>query len=81
MGALLSLFWVVGTRLLTIALADSPRLANVPCAPPELSFLRVILLSGCHGRGKFRECNMHGLIYLIGLIVVILFILSLLGLR
>jgi hypothetical protein len=28
-----------------------------------------------------RERNMHGLIYLIGLIVVILFILSLLGLR
>jgi hypothetical protein len=36
---------------------------------------------GCHGRGSFRERNMHGLIYLIGLIVVILFILSLLGLR
>jgi hypothetical protein len=30
---------------------------------------------------QLRERNMHGLIYLIGLIVVILFILSLLGLR
>jgi hypothetical protein len=30
---------------------------------------------------QLREPNMHGLIYLIGLIVVILFILSLLGLR
>jgi hypothetical protein len=30
---------------------------------------------------QLRERKMHGLIYLIGLIVVILFILSLLGLR
>jgi hypothetical protein len=30
---------------------------------------------------QLRERNMHGLIYLVGLIVVILFILSLLGLR
>jgi hypothetical protein len=30
---------------------------------------------------QLRERNMHGLIYLIGLIVVILFILSLFGLR
>ena len=30
---------------------------------------------------SLRERNMHGLIYLVGLIVVILFILSLLGLR
>jgi hypothetical protein len=41
----------------------------------------VILLLGWHGRGSFKEHNMHGLIYLIGLIVVILFILSLFGLR
>jgi hypothetical protein len=35
---------------------------------------------GLPGRGSM-ERNMHGLIYLIGLIVVILFILSLFGLR
>jgi hypothetical protein len=33
------------------------------------------------GRPCFEEASMHGLIYLIGLIVVIMFILSLLGLR
>jgi hypothetical protein len=33
------------------------------------------------GLPQLRERAMHGLIYLIGLIVVILFILSLLGLR
>jgi hypothetical protein len=54
---------------------------HLPCAPPELSFPGVILLSGCQGERQLRERNMHGLIYLIGLIVVILFILSLLGLR
>jgi hypothetical protein len=31
--------------------------------------------------GKFGDRLMHGIIYLIGLIVVIMFILSLLGLR
>jgi hypothetical protein len=36
---------------------------------------------GLPGERHLRERNMHGLIYLIGLIVVILFILSLLGLR
>jgi hypothetical protein len=58
-----------------------PRLANVRCAPPELSFSTVLLLSACHGGRQLRERDMHGLIYLIGLIVVILFILSLFGLR
>jgi hypothetical protein len=33
------------------------------------------------GKRQLRERDMHGLIYLIGLIVVILFILSLFGLR
>jgi hypothetical protein len=36
---------------------------------------------GLPGERQLRERNMHGLIYLIGLIVVVLFILSLLGLR
>jgi hypothetical protein len=35
----------------------------------------------CHGRGSLGDRNMNGLIYLIGLIVVILFLLSLFGLR
>jgi hypothetical protein len=43
------------------------------------------LLRGCFvsvlGRENRTEADMHGLIYLIGLIVVILFILSLFGLR
>ena len=35
----------------------------------------------CHQEGQTWELNMHGLIYLVGLIVVIPFILSLFGLR
>jgi hypothetical protein len=49
---------------------------------PELSSRRRVSLSGCHaGKRQPRERAMNGLIYLVGLIVVILFILSLLGLR
>jgi hypothetical protein len=48
----------------------------------ELSSRRWVSFSGCHeGKRQLRERAMNGLIYLIGLIVVILFILSLLGLR
>jgi len=53
-----------------------------PCRPPELSYLRKVSFSGCYGgKPQLKERVMNGLIYLIGLIVVILFILSLLGLR
>jgi hypothetical protein len=49
---------------------------------PELSFLKGVSFSSCHGgKRQLRERAMNGLIYLVGLIVVILFILSLLGLR
>jgi hypothetical protein len=47
------------------------------CDPPELSYRRGVR----SGQRQLRERAMNGLIYLIGLIVVILFILSLLGLR
>jgi hypothetical protein len=40
----------------------------------------MVLRAGRHGR-QFAERHMHGLIYLIGLIVVILAILSFFGLR
>jgi hypothetical protein len=52
-----------------------------PCRPG--TFLpEGVSFSGCHGgKRQLRERAMNGLIYLIGLIVVILFILSLLGLR
>jgi hypothetical protein len=44
--------------------------------------MRVVLFSvGTGEKRQLRERDMHGLIYLIGLIVVILFILSLFGLR
>jgi hypothetical protein len=53
-----------------------------PCDLPELSPRRRVSFSGCHGgKRQLRERAMNGLIYLVGLIVVILFILSLLGLR
>jgi hypothetical protein len=52
------------------------------CDLPELSPRRRVSFSGCHGgKRQLRERAMNGLIYLVGLIVVILFILSLLGLR
>jgi hypothetical protein len=41
----------------------------------------VVLFRIARGERQLRERAMNGLIYLIGLIVVILFILSLLGLR
>jgi hypothetical protein len=50
----------------------------------ELSFLPPVLpMPGAQRRVpvRLKEASMHGLIYLIGLIVVIMFILSLLGLR
>jgi hypothetical protein len=55
--------------------------STVLCAPPELSFAGLIFAFGLPRKRRLRERNMHGLIYLIGLIVVILFILSLFGLR
>jgi hypothetical protein len=41
----------------------------------------VAVLCLSSGRNNLTEGDMHGLIYLVGLIVVILFILSLFGLR
>ena len=53
-----------------------------PCDLPELSPRSRVSFSGCHGgKRQLRERAMNGLIYLVGLIVVILFILSLPGLR
>jgi hypothetical protein len=46
----------------------------------EHSCSETVLCAGCTG-GKFAERHMNGLIYLIGLIVVILAILSFFGLR
>jgi hypothetical protein len=50
-------------------------------ASPELFFPQGAFAFGLPRERQLRERNMHGLIYLIGLIVVILFILSLFGLR
>jgi hypothetical protein len=58
------------------------RPTNAAVRPAGTFFPKEGFFSGCHGgKRQFRERAMNGLIYLIGLIVVILFILSLLGLR
>jgi hypothetical protein len=49
--------------------------------PAGTFFLQAEFAFGLPPERQFRQRNMHGLIYLIGLIVVILFILSLFGLR
>jgi hypothetical protein len=49
--------------------------------PAGTFFVENDFVFGAHGELHLRERAMHGLIYLIGLIVVILFILSLFGLR
>jgi hypothetical protein len=51
----------------------------ISCGVPELSPGGFVF--GRHGGKAAGSATMHGLIYLIGLIVVILFILSLFGLR
>jgi hypothetical protein len=56
--------------------------ADAAVRPAGTFFPEGGFVSGCHGgKRQLRERAMNGLIYLIGLIVVILFILSLLGLR
>jgi hypothetical protein len=53
----------------------------VPSAPTGTFFPQRDFAFGLLRERQLRERKMHGLIYLVGLIVVILFILSLLGLR
>ncbi|HEY6024877.1 MAG TPA: hypothetical protein VIV34_11970 [Pseudolabrys sp.] len=47
------------------------------CGTIDASFRSYLVLAGC----ELREIEMNGLIYLVGLIVVIMAILSFLGLR
>ena len=43
--------------------------------------MELLLVERRCAAGDFEEAKMHGIIYLVGLIVVIMFILSVLGLR
>ena len=62
----------------------APRIVRFPARPatsPELSFRSLVLNCRPVLNGQHMEIVMNGIVYLVGLVVIVLAILSFLGLR